>query len=185
MRPVSLRPAAAADIATIMEIERQPGFEHLVGRSACSIHEELLADPGHAYLLGLGVGGTVLGFAILRGIGDPHGGIYLKRIAIRDPGQGFGSVMLAMVIDWAFSLGDCHRFFLDHFVENGRARRAYEKCGLRQEGVLLEAYRLPDGRFADLAVMAILRPEWVARRKSEGASRSPVDDVNVIDRRRR
>ena len=73
--------------------------------------------------------------------------------------------MLASVIDWAFSFGDCHRFHLDHFLDNGRAHRAYEKCGLRREGVLREAYRLPDGRFADLVVMAILRPEWAARRK--------------------
>ncbi|MGV3550717.1 GNAT family N-acetyltransferase [Rhizobium sp.] len=162
--PVSLHRAAPADIETIMEIERQPEFEHLVGRSARSIHEELVADPGHAYLLGLGDDGAVRGIAILRGIGDPMGGIYLKRIAIRDPGQGFGSAMLAAVIDWAFSLGDVNRFHLDHFTTNSRAHRAYEKCGLRQEGVLREAYRLPEGGFADLAVMAILRSEWESRK---------------------
>ena len=49
----TLRRATSKDIETIMEIERQPGFEHLVGRSARSIHDELIADPGHAYLLGL------------------------------------------------------------------------------------------------------------------------------------
>lgn len=156
----SLRRATAKDIDLIMEIERQPGFEHFVGRSARSIHEELIADPGHAYLLGLDADKAVRGIAILRGIGDPSGGIYLKRIAIRDPGHGFGSAMLAHVIDWAFSLADCHRFHLDHFVTNERAHRAYEKCGLRQEGVLREAYRLPDGGYADLTVMAILRQEW-------------------------
>jgi diamine N-acetyltransferase len=163
---MTLRRATRQDISTIMEIERQPGFEQLVGNSARGIHEQLIADPGHAYLLGLGDDGTVRGFAILRGVGDPTGGIYLKRIAIRDPGQGFGSTLLASAIDWAFSLGDCHRFHLDHFVDNVRAHRAYEKCGLRQEGVLREAHRLPDGRFADLVVMAILRPEWEARRRS-------------------
>ena len=161
----TLRRATSKDIETIMEIERQPGFEHLVGRSARSIHDELIADPGHAYLLGLDDEDAISGFAILRGIGDPSGGVYLKRIAIRDPGRGFGSAMLALVIDWAFSLGHCHRFHLDHFLDNHRAHRAYEKCGLRQEGILREAYRLPDGRFADLVVMAILRPEWAANRK--------------------
>jgi diamine N-acetyltransferase len=162
---MTLRRATSQDISTIMEIERQPGFEHLVGNSARRIHEELIADPAHAYLLGLGDDGAIRGFAILRGIGDPSGGVYLKRIAIRDPGQGFGSTMLASVIDWAFSLGDCHRFHLDHFLDNHRAHLAYEKCGLRQEGILREAYRLSDGRFADLVVMAILRPEWAANRK--------------------
>lgn len=172
MSPAQLRRATPADIDVIMEIERQPGFEHLVGRSARSIHEELIADAGHAYLLGVDGDGDVCGIAILRGIGDPMGGIYLKRIAIRDPAQGFGSSMLAAVIDWAFSFGDCHRFHLDHFVTNARAHRAYEKCGLRQEGVLREAYRLPEGGYADLAVMAILRQEWEAVNNSDRTSAS-------------
>ena len=159
---MKLRRATSDDISTIMEIERQPGFEHLVGNSARSIHEELIADPGHAYLVGLDEDGAMRGFAVLRGIGDPNGGVYLKRIAIRGVGQGFGSAMLASVIDWAFSLGNCHRFFLDHFLDNHRAHRVYEKCGLRQEGILREAYRLPDGGFADLVVMAILRRDWAA-----------------------
>lgn len=164
---MTLRRATTADIDAIMEIERQPGYEDVVGRSARSIHEELIDDPGHAYLLGLGEDRAIRGFAILRGIGDPMGGVYLKRIAVRDPGRGEGSAMLESVVDWAFALGDCHRFHLDHFVTNARARRAYEKCGLRHEGVLREAFRLPDGRFADLAVMGITRPEWALRRYQE------------------
>lgn len=184
MPMVSLRPAAVNDIETIMEIERQPGFEHLVGRSARSIHEELIADPGHAYLLGLAEDAFVRGLAILRGIGDQNGGIYLKRIAIRDPGQGFGSAMLASVIDWAFSLGDCHRFHLDHFVTNERAHRAYEKCGLRQEGILKDAYRMPDGRFADLAVMAITRPEWAVMRK-RAEWKAKLDALSPLQRKLR
>ena len=166
MSAVTLRRATSGDIDAIMEIERQPGFEHLVGTSARRIHEELVVDAGHAYLLGLEVD-SIRGFAILRGIGDPSGGIYLKRIAIREPGHGFGSGLLASVIDWAFSFGDCHRFHLDHFVTNTRARRAYEKCGLRPEGVLREAHRLPNGEYADLAVMAILRPEWQTMRNDQ------------------
>ena len=160
----TLRHATADDIDLIMEIERQPGFEHLVGRSARRVHEELIADHGHAYLLGVD-GQTVRGFAILRDVGAANGGIYLKRIVVSEPGNGFGSTMLAAVIDWAFSIDGVHRFHLDHLVSNSRAHRVYEKCGLRQEGILRQAYRLPDGRFADLAVMAILRPEWAANRK--------------------
>lgn len=163
---MALRLATSADLGAIMEIERQPGFENFVGRSAQSIHERLMADPAHAYLVGLGGEGSIAGFAILRDIGSQQGGVYLKRIAIRTPGQGYGSTLLAAVIDWAFALGDTHRFHLDHFSDNDRAHRAYQKCGMRQEGVLRQAYRLPDGRFADLTVMAILRPEWMAIRRS-------------------
>jgi RimJ/RimL family protein N-acetyltransferase len=163
---ITLRPATHGDIDTIMTIERRPGYEHLVRRSARSIHDALINDPGHAYLLGLD-NGEIIGFAILRDIGSEQGGLYLKRIAVADPGRGDGSALLGAVIDWGFSLGSSHRFHLDHFADNHRAHRAYEKCGLRQEGILREAYRLPDGRFADLAVMAILRDEWVVLRNKE------------------
>ena len=167
---VTLRPATPADIETIMDIERQPGFEAYVGRSARSIHDEQIQDPAFAYRIGL-QDGVIWGFAILRGIGDPMGGIYLKRIAVREPGQGLGSALMAAIIDEAFSFGDIHRFHLDHFADNLRAHRAYEKAGLRQEGILRDAFRFPDGRFADLVVMAITRPEWALRRKQEELGR--------------
>lgn len=161
-----LRAATPGDLTAIMEIERLPGFEKLVGRSTQAEHEARLSDLSHAYLLGLDDRGAVMGFAILRDIGSGEGSVYLKRIAVRDPGQGQGSALLAAVIDWAFAPSDVIRFHLDHFSDNDPAHRAYEKCGLVQEGVLRQAHRLPDGRYADLTVMSILRSEWQARQKS-------------------
>jgi RimJ/RimL family protein N-acetyltransferase len=58
-----------------------------------------------------------------------------------------------------------HRFWLDHIVTNDRARHVYEINGFRREGISREAYVLPDDTRVDLAVMSILRPEWVALRK--------------------
>lgn len=159
----TLRAATAKDIDAIMEIERQPGFERLVGRSARSIHEELIVDPTHAYLLGLDEQAAIRGFGILRGICDANSGVYLKRIAVRGVGQGFGTALLHEIIDWVFTETATHRFWLDHIITNDRARHVYERCGLRREGVMREAYQMPDdGTRVDLAVMSILRREWNA-----------------------
>lgn len=124
----------------------------------------MLDSPRYVYLLGLFGAGDPFAFAILRDPHDPHGNLYLKRVAVDAPGEGRGTMFLAAVMDWAFAETKAHRFFLDCFVENSRARRAYEKLGFSHDGVLREAYLAPDGRRRDLALMAITRPEWLARR---------------------
>ena len=85
---LTLRPAALADIGAVMAIERSPDFELYVARSEEEEHRAMLSSPSHAYRLGVGESGAVEAFAILRGLGDPHFNLYLKRIAVARPGQG-------------------------------------------------------------------------------------------------
>jgi diamine N-acetyltransferase len=161
--PVRLRRAAVADLDAVMALERGPGYADFVGRSPRSEHEDMLASERYVYLLGLDDADTPFAFAILRDPQDLHGNLYLKRVAVDAPGQGRGVRFLSAALDWAFASTAAHRFHLDCFVENWRARRAYEKLGFTHDGVLREAYLGPDGRRRDLALMAITRPEWMAR----------------------
>ena len=162
--PVSLRRAEAADLESVMALERRPGYEAFVGRSSRGEHEEILASRGCAYLLGFRGSQGPFAFAILRDLENLHGNLYLQRVAVDEPGEGRGSMFLAAVIDWVFAETRAHRFHLDCFLENRRARRAYEKLGFSHDGVLREAYVTPDGARRDLALMALTRPEWTARR---------------------
>ncbi|WP_137156669.1 GNAT family N-acetyltransferase [Rhizobium sp. FKL33] len=159
----SLRRATAADLPRIMEIERLPGYEMVVGRSSAEFHARALNDPDYAYLVSTDETGAIGGFAILRDLGNIMGNTCLKRIAVADPGKGAGRRLLTDVIAWVFTETPTHRFWLDHIITNDRARRAYEACGLRREGVMHEAYALPDGQRVDLALMSLLRPEWAAK----------------------
>lgn len=158
-----LRVAKAADLPEIMEIERQPGFEHLVGRSTLEFHTRAMADPDHAYLVGLAPDGRIEGFAILRDVENPQHNTCLKRLAVRVPGSGFGKPFLGDVIAWVFENTETHRLWLDHIITNDRARHVYEENGFVREGISREAYALPGGSRIDLAVMSILRREWLAR----------------------
>ena len=162
--PFTLRRAEIADLDAIMALERRPGYEALVGRSSRAEHEDRLASPRNAYLLGFLESENPLGFAILRNLDNAHGNLYLQRVAVDAPGRGRGTRFLAAVIDWAFAETQAHRFHLDCFVDNFRARRVYEKLGLTHDGILREAYLAPEGTRRDLALMAITRPEWRARR---------------------
>jgi RimJ/RimL family protein N-acetyltransferase len=160
-----LRLATADDIATIMEIERSPGYDQLVGRSSAEFHARAIVDPDHVYLVGLKDDVTIGGFGILRGVSDIMGNLTLKRIAVARPGEGFGKSLLVEIIDWVFENTRTHRFWLDHIITNDRAAHVYQSCGFQREGVMRQAYALPDGTRIDLALMSILRPEWEARSK--------------------
>ncbi len=159
-----LRRGGMTDIELVMALERQPGYEALVGRSSFAEHEQMLASPRYAYWLGFHGSLPPFAFAVLRDLDNVHGNVYLQRVAVDSPGQGRGTRFLAAVIERAFEEPTAHRFYLDCFVENARARRAYAKLGLSHDGILREAYLAPDGVRRSLALMAITRPEWTARR---------------------
>jgi len=162
---LTVRPVAESDLKAILAIERRPGFEAFVGRSDEAEHRAMLAAPGFAYRLGLGEDGAAAAFAILAGLGDPHGNVCVKRIAADRPGRGTGTALLARVLDEAFGPLGAWRVHLDCFAGNARAQKAYQKLGFSRDGVLREAYLGPDGRRRDLVMMAITRPEWRARRR--------------------
>ena len=126
----------------------------------------MLSSPSHAYWLGMGESGAIEAFAILRGIGDPHLNLYLKRVAVARPGQGIGTAFLGLVLDEAFGPMGAERFHLHCFPDNLRAQRSYEKLGFTREGVLRKAYRQADGTRTDLVMMALLKSEWETRRSA-------------------
>ena len=163
---LTLRPAGADDIDAVMALERRPSFERWVGRSKAEEHRAMLASPGSAYRLGVGDEGEALAFAILTGLNDPHGNLYLKRIAVARPGEGIGTAFLSLVVDEAFGTLGAWRIHLDCFADNLRAQAAYAKLGFSRDGILRQAYRLSNGRRTDLVLMALLRDEWRRRAAS-------------------
>lgn len=155
-----LRPPAQSDIAAVMAIERSPGFEFRVGRSDEAEHRAMFASPTYAYRLGVADKGAVAAFAILRGLGDAHGNLYLKRVAVARPGRGVGTQFLSLVLEEAFGPLGADRLLLDCFADNAPAQAAYCKLGFTRDGMLRKAYRKSDGTRADLVLMALLKSEW-------------------------
>jgi RimJ/RimL family protein N-acetyltransferase len=160
---LTLRAATLADIGAVMAIERSPDYERYVARSDEEEHRAMLSSPSHAYRVGVRESGAVEAFAVVRGLGDPHLNLYLKRIAVALPGQGVGAAFLSLVLDEAFGPMGAERFHLDCFADNVRAQRAYAKLGFTRDGVLRQAYRQADGTRTDLVMMAILKSEWESR----------------------
>ena len=165
MNHVTTEFATEADIPAIMAIERTPGFESFVGRWPHEKHAEEMAKDSVRYFV-LRSSAEVKGFAIVQQIGEPDLRVHLKRIVARDAGQGLGSRLLNDVLDWLYTRTDTNRVDLDLFVENERARRAYEKSGFIVEGQLRDYHRSVDGRIRDALIMSILRKDWEQRRSA-------------------
>jgi RimJ/RimL family protein N-acetyltransferase len=157
--------ATPADIPAIMAIERTPGFEDYVGRWSEEQHSAEMAKDSSRYFVLRDEGGAVQAFAIFQKIGDPDLRVHLKRIVASEAGQGAGSRLLQSALDWLYTETETNRVDLDLFVENERARRAYEKLGFVVEGRLRDYHRSVDGRLRDALIMSILRKDWAKRHR--------------------
>lgn len=101
--------------------------------------------------------GVFLGEAVLNQLDVENASanyrIWLSGTQVTDRGHGTEATRLAV----AYALDDVglHRVSLSVYDFNPRARRAYEKCGFRQEGRLRDALRR-DGTWYDEIVMSVL-----------------------------
>jgi ribosomal-protein-serine acetyltransferase len=75
-------------------------------------------------------------------------------------GRGLMTLAVRSLVDHAFRVWDLHRVEIQAAVHNHRSRAIPERLGFREEGVRREAELIGD-RYHDLAVYAILAPEWV------------------------
>ena len=148
-----------------MAIERTPGFEDYVGRWSEEQHAAEMAKDSTRYF-------------VLRDGGDVQGLRHLpadRRARPSRPPQAHrrqrgraaapDSRLLGSALDWLYTETETNRVDLDVFVENERARRAYEKLGFVVEGRLRDYHRSVDGRIRDALIMSILRKDWAKRHR--------------------
>jgi diamine N-acetyltransferase len=168
-QPHSFGAAKPSDNAAIRRIEADPRYDGLVGRWSETQHRDEMALPSSRYFVLRDEAGEVAGFALVRGFGDTDRKLHLKRIAVREPGQGLGSALLEALLDHLYAATETNRVDLDVFLGNDRARRAYEKAGFQVEGVLRDYHRNSDGSFDSMWLMSVLR----ADREAQPPNRSP------------
>jgi RimJ/RimL family protein N-acetyltransferase len=147
------------DLSFVMATERLPGYEHLTARWTWEEHCQAMAQENTLYLIAQSADLDDVGFVILQPIADHHEGTKLKRICVSTPGRGVGGALLSAVISWVFTTLHTDRLWLDVFVDNEHARRAYRRVGFSEDGILRSAYRNADGLLVDRVLMSLLRSE--------------------------
>lgn len=83
----------------------------------------------------------------------------------REWNKGYGTEAMRLMLKHGFETLNLHRIFLHVYEDNARAIRTYAKAGFTEEGRLRQA-RYAQGRYSDVLVMGILRPEWDAMQTS-------------------
>jgi RimJ/RimL family protein N-acetyltransferase len=160
-----LRPGTVEDVPFIMATERTPGYEELVGRWSDEQHRAALADGRYAYFVAETASRKV-GFVLVRDWNSAEHVTLIKRIAVVEPGNGYGKLLLAHLVDRIFRDTDAYRIFLGLYPDNTRARRAYERVGFKAEGIS-RGSAFFGGVHRDELVMALLRPEWSSDRLAQ------------------
>ena len=93
-------------------------------------------------------------------------------------GRGYGSDALLAFLGYLFHGLNLHKVWLRVEEFNARARRAYEKCGFRRDGVFRE-HTYVGGRYHDSLIMSITEEEFRAAHPfvapGEVAESGPVD----------
>jgi diamine N-acetyltransferase len=161
---MNLRPATLADIPAIVALEQLPESARFVGQWSEERHRATLVGADVRYYVCESHDDQLSGFAILRGLAETSGSIELKRLVVHPPGQGRGRLILAELIRIAFDEFHAHRFFLDVFDDNARARYLYQSFGFVEEGLLREA-ALRNGQYCSLRLMSLLDREYAARKQ--------------------
>lgn len=92
------------------------------------------------------------------------------RILLASPAhfdRGLGTEAATLLLAHAFDTVGLHRVELEVLAVNPRARHVYERLGFVHEGTKRESLRV-DGDWVDAHTMAMLAPEWRARRSGGG-----------------
>ncbi|MFF0271186.1 GNAT family N-acetyltransferase [Kribbella sp. NPDC004536] len=105
--------------------------------------------------------GLVVGEAVLNEW-DPDNHCCNFRILIGPSGQGrgLGTEATRLIVGYGIETLGLHRISLGVHAFNPRAKRAYEKAGFKEEGVLRDAL-LWDGEWVDTILMAVLANDWI------------------------
>jgi ribosomal-protein-serine acetyltransferase len=77
-------------------------------------------------------------------------------------GRGVMTEAVRALLDYAFGSRGLHRVVIEAAVDNARSRAIPERLGFHAEGVRRDAERHGE-RYLDLAVYALLEPEWSSR----------------------
>jgi RimJ/RimL family protein N-acetyltransferase len=161
---VRLRPTMQSDLEFVLSLEQDEANLPFITPWERVQHEGAIRFPDmRHFIIEGGAGLDAVGFLILIGCRSQHQSLELKRMVVRNKGEGYGRGALRVVKKVAFDDLGAHRLWLDVKTRNSRAKALYDREGFVVEGLLRESVRVADG-FESLVLMSMLRPEFAARR---------------------
>ncbi|MFN3635539.1 MAG: GNAT family N-acetyltransferase [Rhizobium rhizophilum] len=176
-----LRVATADDAAARFSLGHSPDIVRMFGVSHAD-QKPMTMEAAAAWALGqssdpnawiIEVGGRLIGEIKLHSINTQDRRASMA-IAIYDSlllGNGFGSEAIRLLLHHAFTQLNLHRIGVRVLAYNGRAIRAYQKCGFVVEGRERET-AFVDGVWHDDLMMGILSREFHQHCRGETSAQS-------------
>lgn len=164
---ITLRPTTAADLMFVRAAEQAADNAQYIRQWSPERHLQACHSDDERHWIVVAENDQAVGYVILMHVQDADDNLHLKRIVIAEKGRGYGRATLEAVLAIAFGDLQAHRVWLDVMTHNRRARHLYESVGFVWEGCFREAAKTPQG-YASMDVMAILRPEFMARHQPQG-----------------
>ena len=159
-----LRPTMQSDLEFVLTLEQNPEHAALIAPWERTQHEAAIRFPDFRhFIIEGGSGLDAVGFVILIGCRSQNHSLELKRMVVRDKGEGYGRAAIKVVKKVAFDDLGAHRLWLDVKARNARAIAFYDSEGFVEEGRLREAVRVGD-EYETLVVKSMLKREFEARR---------------------
>jgi aminoglycoside 6'-N-acetyltransferase len=161
---VTLRPATAADVATLARIRSEPEVYRWWGGGAdlvAAVEADLADHDAEALVIELA--GEAVGWIQWHAEEDPdyrHAGIDVY-VGSAWHGRGVGTDAVRTLATHLIDDLGHHRLTIDPAVDNAVAIRAYEKVGFRPVGVMRQYERGPDGTWHENLLMDLLADELV------------------------
>lgn len=162
---VRLRPTMTSDLPFVLSLEQDPENLPFITPWQRTQHDAAVRFPDFRhFIIEAGADLQAAGFLILIGCRGQNGSVELKRMVVRDKGQGHGRAALRVAKKVVFDDLVGHRFWLHAKAHGERARALYESEGFVLEGTLRDAVRV-DAGFESLLVMSMLDIEYAERRR--------------------
>ena len=131
--------------------------------------EHRLQDREYVYVIADAASDRAIGVIGLRHVDQPMRTAQIGTWLGREYwGTGANDEAKQLLLDFSFGLLALHRIEARIAVENRRSRRAFERLGARNEGVLRESF-YKDGVYHDQDLFVVLEQDWRSRQRTPQA----------------
>jgi len=159
---IRVRMTEQGDLKYVMQTETDAMHAKFIGQNSPEEHIAMMRHPDILHLIiEENESKLPVGYMIIAGKKNIDNAVEIRRIAISNKQQGYGSEALELAVKLSFEELSAHRVWLDVRVHNEIAQHAYESAGFVYEGVLRDAARLGD-KYESVKIYSMLRPEYDA-----------------------
>ncbi len=154
---VALTHTSERDLGTFIAAESDEDTRRWLGDVSVRWHRRAIDDPSLEHLSVISADGSLAGFVVLAGLGQPR--VELRRIVILPASRGTGTARAALdaAVARAFDVHGATCVWLDVKIGNTRAQRLYARAGFTVEREIPDALEEPDGTLSSLVVLSRFR----------------------------